>query len=67
MHIWCNAVPSETPEVQEPTGPRTEYECKMAQSPFTSVKPRKFTVVKDVIEDLKDSIPHNMFNAARIH
>lgn len=38
----------------------------MAQSLFTSVKTKKFAVVKDVIEDLKDCISHKLFNAARV-
>lgn len=67
MYRWYNAALSETPEVQAPMRPRSEDECKMAQSRFTSVEPRKFTVVKDVIEDLKASIPHKLFNAARVY
>lgn len=66
MYSWYSAALLETPEAQEPMRPRSEDECKMAQSPFTSVEPRKITV-KDVIEDLKASIPYNLFNAARVH
>jgi len=67
MYSWYKAAVSETPEVQEPTRPRSVGEYKIAHSPFTSVELGKFTVVKDAIEDLKASIPHNLFNAARIH
>lgn len=67
MYSWYNTVLLETPEVQEPMRPGSEDERKMAQTPFTSVEPRKFTVVKDVVEDLKASIPHNLFKAATVH
>lgn len=40
---------------------------KIAQNLLTLVKTRKFAVVKDVIEDLKASISHKVFNAAWVH
>lgn len=63
---WYKAVLSETPE-QQPKRLRSEDECRVAQSSFTSVEPRKCTVVKGAIEDLKGSVPHKLFNAARAH
>lgn len=47
--------------------PRSEDECKMAQSSFTSLQLRKFTVVQDVIKDFKASVSHNLFGFARVH